>query len=300
MKVLHILPVLSGSYGGPVCAVIQLCQELKNQGLEVAIAATYVGDYKNLDKIQAAPDSVPTYYFKRQFSLFLPSTIGGDFMRSIDLAAHTKRPGEVIATVVLDRLSGYIGLVFLAIMSLAFGWKLIQDKSVLFSVSIITAILIAVLLILFNKFLFSKINKLLHTPNAGKLRQLLKDLHEEIHYFRQHKKIIVNNLILSILIQTTAPLAFLVIALSLGIKVNIIYFFIFLPIINAITLLPVSIGGLGLRDATTIFFFAKAGVSRDLSFAMSLINFFFILVCGALGGLIYVLTVHHRRIQHHK
>ena len=221
-------------------------------------------------------------------------------MRSIDLAAHTKRPGEVIATVVLDRLSGYIGLVLLALMSLVFGWKLIQDKSVLFSVSIITAILIAVLLVLFNKFLYSKINKLLHSPNAGKLRQLLKDLHEEIHYFRQNKKIIVNNLILSILIQTTAPLAFLVIALSLGIKVNIIYFFIFLPIINAITLLPISIGGLGLRDATTIFFFAKAGVSRDLSFAMSLINFFFILVCGALGGLIYVLTVHHRRIQYHK
>jgi len=234
------------------------------------------------------------------FNLFLPSTIGGDFMRSIDLAAHTKRPGEVIATVVLDRLSGYIGLVLLALMSLVFGWKLIQDKSVLFSVSIITAILIAVLLILFNKFLFSKINKLLHAPNAGKLRQLLKDLHGEIHYFRQHKKIIVNNLILSILIQTTAPLAFLVIALSLGIKVNIIYFFIFLPIINAITLLPISIGGLGLRDATTIFFFAKAGVGRDLAFAMSLINFFFILICGCLGGLIYVLTVHHRRLQPHK
>src|SRR3989338_3200084 len=29
------------------------------------------------------------------FSLFLPSTIGGDFMRSIDLAIHTKRTREV-------------------------------------------------------------------------------------------------------------------------------------------------------------------------------------------------------------
>src|SRR3989338_8020702 len=84
------------------------------------------------------------------FSLFLPSTIGGDFMRSIDLALHTKKPKEIIATVLLDRLSGYIGLVTLALLSLTFGWRLIQDKSVLFAVSIITGILILILLVLFN------------------------------------------------------------------------------------------------------------------------------------------------------
>ena len=221
-------------------------------------------------------------------------------MRSLDLSAHTKRPREVVATVLLDRLSGYAGLVILALLSLLFGWQLIQDKSVLFSVLIITAILIAILLVLFNSFLYAKINQLLHSPDAGKIRDMIKNLHQELHYFRHRKGVIVNNLILSFFIQVIAPLTFYIIALSLGIKVNIIYFFIFLPIIGAITLLPISIAGLGLRDAATIFFFAKAGVSKDLAFAMSLINFSFILICGALGGLIYVLTVRHRRIQHHQ
>jgi len=234
------------------------------------------------------------------FSLFLPSTIGGDLMRSIDLATHTKRPREVLATVLLDRLSGYVGLVALALFSLLFAWRFIQDKSVLLSVIIITAILIAILLALFNKFLYSRINKLLHSPDAGRVRQLLKDLHQEIHYFKHHKKVIVNNLIFSLLIQVISPIVFFVTALSLGLKINIIYFFIFLPLIGAITLLPISIGGLGLRDATTIFFFAKAGVAHDFAFAMSLLNFLFILVYGAAGGLIYVLTIHHRRIQPHQ
>lgn len=234
------------------------------------------------------------------FSLFLPSTIGGDLMRSLDLAAHTKRPREVIATVLLDRLSGYVGLVSLALLALLFGWRFLQDKSVLFSIVIITAVLIAILLVLFNRFLYSRINQLLHSPDAGRIRQLLKDLHQEMHYFKHHKKVIINNLILSVLIQAVAPATFFVVARSLGVRINIIYFFIFLPIIGAITLLPISIGGLGLRDATTIFFFAKAGVARDLAFAMSLLNFFFLLAWGILGGIIYVLTVHHRRIQHHK
>lgn len=234
------------------------------------------------------------------FNLFLPSTIGGDVMRSIDLATHTRRPREVVATVLLDRLSGYVGLVILTLLALLFGWRLIQDTSVLLSVATITAILIAVLLILFNRFIYTKINKLLHSPTAGKIRESIKNLHQEMHIFKHHTEIIVKNLILSFIIQTISPLTFYIIALSLGIKINIIYFFIFLPIIGAITLLPISIGGLGLRDATAIFFFAKAGITKDLAFAMSLVSFFFIFVYAGIGGLIYVLTVQHRRIPHHK
>ena len=235
------------------------------------------------------------------FSLFLPSTIGGDLVRSIDLAVHTKRTHEVVATVLLDRLSGYIGMVIVALLAVLFGWGFIRDNpTALFSVAIITAILAAVLLILFNRFLYSKINKLLQTPSAGKIREFIKDLHQEMHIFRHHKHIVVSNLFLSLVIQIISPLTFYIIALAIGIKINMVFFFIFIPIIGAISLLPISLGGLGLRDATTIFFFAKAGVGKDMAFAMSLVSFFFILILGVIGGIIYALTVRHRRLQHHK
>ncbi|MBI3991602.1 MAG: flippase-like domain-containing protein [Candidatus Omnitrophica bacterium] len=235
------------------------------------------------------------------FSLFLPSTIGGDLVRSIDLAVHTKKSHEVVATVLLDRLSGYIGLVAVALLSLLFGWSFVQDNtSVLFSVAIITGILITVLLILFNKFLYSKINKLLHSPQAGKIREFIKGLHQEMHIFRHHKDIVAKNLIISLAIQVMSPVTFYIIALSLGVKINALYFFIFIPIIGAITLLPISLGGLGLRDATTIFFFAKAGVGKDMAFAMSLVSFSLMLILGVTGGIIYAVTLRHRRIQYHK
>jgi len=235
------------------------------------------------------------------FSLFLPSTIGGDLMRSIDLALHTKRSHEVVATVFLDRLSGYIGLVAVAFLAVLFGWRYVYDNtSALISVGIITSLLIIILLGLFNKFLYSKINKLLHSPQAGKIRGFIKDLHQEIHIFRRHKEVAINNILVSMAVQVVSPLTFYVIALSIGIKINMVYFFIFMPIIGAITLLPISIGGLGLRDATTIFFFAKAGVGKNLAFAMSLVSFLFILVIGITGGIIYALTLRHRRLQYHK
>jgi uncharacterized protein (TIRG00374 family) len=100
---------------------------------------------------------------------------------------------------------------------------------------------------------------------------------------------------LSILVQAITPLTFYITALSMGLKINILYFFIFLPIISAITLLPISIGGLGIREYTTKLFFVKAGVSANLSFAMSLLNSLFIFVCAAIAGLVYILTIHHRK-----
>ncbi len=244
------------------------------------------------------------------FNVFLPSTIGGDFMRSMDLGKHTQKTKEVIATVFLDRLSGYAGLVFLDVLALLLGFKLIEDKVVFFFVSFLVILLTLVLVVLFNKRVYSRINKFLYAPrkDAGKLgpstlekvRDALINLHQEIHYFRHKKKVIFNNLVLSVIIQVLSPVSFYIIGLSLGIKINIVYFFVFLPIIGAITLLPISIGGLGLRDTATVYFFAKVGVIKDLSFAMSLLNFSFILIFGSIGGIIYVFTLHNRRLQHHK
>ena len=233
------------------------------------------------------------------FNLFLPSSIGGDFIRTTDLAIHTKKTKEVIATVFLDRLSGYIGLVILALLAVAFGWKYARDNSILIFLAIISAILAAILFILFSKTLYLKLNKFLRNPERARgIIELIKGLHHEIHIFRRHKKIVLTNLILSIILQSITPLVFYLIALSLGIKLRIAYFFIFLPIIGVITLLPISIGGLGLRDASTIFLFAKAGLSRDPAFAMSLLAFFIILIYGLIAGIVYAITLHYRRIQH--
>lgn len=217
-------------------------------------------------------------------------------MRTADLAVHTQKAKQVIATVFLDRLSGYIGLVFVALLAILLGGELISDKIVLFSFAIIITLLVIILLLLFNSFIYARITRFLSVPGAGKIREMIRDMHREIHIFRNHKKMIIGNLALSLLIQVIFPVSVYFIGFSLGIKINIIYFLIFLPIIGAITLLPISIGGLGLREGLYVVYFAKAGVIKQLALAMSLLSFSFIVFYGAIGGVIYVLTVHHRRI----
>ncbi|MFA5115281.1 MAG: lysylphosphatidylglycerol synthase transmembrane domain-containing protein [Candidatus Omnitrophota bacterium] len=234
------------------------------------------------------------------FNSLLPSTVGGDVVRSLDLSAYTRRPKEVIATVLLDRLSGYVGLVGVILLWLLLGWRLVcNSPAVLWSIAIIALLLAAILLVLFNSFLFSRINSMLHPPRAGRIRESLKNLHQELHYFRNHKRVLFKNAMLSAFIQAVYPLSSYLIALALGVKVSIIYFLVFIPIIGTITLLPVAIGGLGLRENMFVFYFRQAGVPEGLSVAVSLVGFGFLVIHAAIGGLIYVLTVHHRRIQRH-
>jgi len=236
------------------------------------------------------------------FSLFLPSSIGGDVARTIDLASHTQKPKEIFATVLLDRLSGYVGLVILLLAALFLGWQEVgKDLAILITIGIIVGILAVVLLALFNKFLYQGINKILRLLKSEKVRETLKSLFYEIHYFRKNKKVLFYNIFISVVIQILGPLVFYIIALSLGVTgVNILYFFILVPIIGAITLLPISLGGFGLRENTAVILFAKAGLAGNSSVAIAFLNSIFILIVGIIGGLIYVLTVRHRRPQHHQ
>jgi len=234
------------------------------------------------------------------FSIFLPSTIGGDLVRAADLAEHTKKAREVIATVFLDRLSGYIGLALVILPALLLGRDLVLDRVVFTSVSVIIILLVIILLVLFNSAIYSGITNFLNSPGAGKIKETIKNMHQEIHVFRNHKRMIILNLLTSFIIQLFTPVSAYFIGLSLGIKINFIYFLIFLPIIGAITLLPIAIGGLGLREGLFVVYFAKAGVVKQLALAMSLLSFSFVVLYGAIGGIIYVLTVHHRRLQSHK
>lgn len=70
MRILHVIPSLAGPSGGPAQAVTQLCLELKNQGLEVAIATT--GKELAARKDEGLGDLF-IHSFPRQFNSFLPA-----------------------------------------------------------------------------------------------------------------------------------------------------------------------------------------------------------------------------------
>lgn len=230
------------------------------------------------------------------FNLVMPSTIGGDVARTYTLFSHTKEGGKVAATVILDRLSGFLALNFIAILSLAFGWRFIDSPLVILSIAIMTSIFSLIVVLLFSRRASNKLCFLFNLFKLHKVTSLWMKVFNAIMLFRQKKSVLLKNFIVSVLIQGSSALVFYFVAVSLGAQTRLIYFFILVPIIGAISTLPITIGGLGLRDASSILFLSKVGIAANIALATSLISFFFTTIVGVLGGIIYVLTLHTRRL----
>ena len=68
------------------------------------------------------------------------------------------------------------------------GKDLVHDNVVFSSIAVIIALLVVVLLVLFNNRIFLVITKFLSTPGAGRVKETIKDIHQEIHIFRNRKR----------------------------------------------------------------------------------------------------------------
>ena len=101
---------------------------------------------------------------------------------------------------------------------------------------------------------------------------------------------------LSLIIQGGLSVVYYLVAEAIGVHLDLVYFLIFVPVITAFSVIPISIGGLGVRDTASVIIFGKVGLAAAKAFALSLVNFGFMFILGVCGGISYVLTLRHRRV----
>lgn len=77
------------------------------------------------------------------------------------------------------------------------------------------------------------------------------------------------------------------VGLSLGINLPFIYYLSIFPLATLVSLIPISIAGLGTREATLISLFGLFGIAATKVFSMSLITFFIAGIIPAIIGASY-------------
>lgn len=247
--------------------------------------------------VQAGLKEVVRYFFMGLFgNLFLPSAIGGDIIKIVGLCRNSAQKPKVVASVLLDRLSGFAAIALVAALAFAFGYRYIDDLSLLVSVSVLAGGSLMVALFLFNEKLYGfGCQVFSFWPKA---RASIMQMHYDIALMRGKKAQGIAAIALSCGAQVLLAIVFFLIARALGQDIGIIYFLIFVPLICVASAVP-SIGGLGAREAGAAFLFAKIGVAPGIAVSLSLINFLFMVIMGLVGGLFCVVTLYSRRVQHH-
>ncbi len=232
--------------------------------------------------------SVVRYFFAGLFgNLFLPTAIGGDMIKMVGLCRDSAQKPKVVASVLLDRLSGFAGIVIVAVFSFVFAFRMIQDISLMISIGILAGVSLGTGFLLFYQPAYARAGRIF--DRIPKLKQGLMNMHYDIALLKDRRDAIYKAVGLSCVSQFIFALTFYFIARALHQQIALVYFLIFVPLICAASAVP-SIGGLGPREAGAAYLFSKIGVSSGIAVSISLMNFFFMVVVGLLGGLYFLCT----------
>lgn len=250
----------------------------------------------NAMNISIPPFQIIRYFFIGLFgNLFLPSSIGGDLIKTLGLCRYTDEKAKVVASVILDRLSGFAGIVVVAIVSFTIGFRMIDDISILISIIGLFGLSLMITVFLFHERMYAWACRIFNP--FPKAKESLMRLHQNISLLRNRKLEGLKAVGLSCVCQIILAVTFYFTARSLNQNISLIYFLIFVPLICVASSLP-SIGGLGVREAGAAYLFSKIGVDPGVAVSISLINFTFMVAVGLLGGLIYVCTLSSGRVQY--
>ena len=251
---------------------------------------------KALEIASPARDVVRYYFIGLFGNLFLPSSIGGDFIKIYGLCRSSPQKIRVITSVLLDRLSGFAAIVLVAVASFIFGYRLLGEGTLVIPIAAMAAVSLGVAFVLFNEKMYSFGCRIF--ARLPKIQKALMDIHYDIALMKGKRLEGAQAIGVSCLSQIVYAVCWYLIARALSQEVSLVYFLIFVPLTCIAASFP-SIGGLGVREIGAVYLFGKVGMSPGVAASVSLINFLFMVAVGLMGGVVYVLTLSSGRLQYH-
>jgi len=238
------------------------------------------------------PESIRAFLIGFSFSVLTPAKLG-DLVRACYVRDETCSTGRAISTVVTDRLLDIVILVAIAGTGI-FLFSYLYHLRVL-SLFLLALIVIGVaggIAVIANKPILSSIlrpffNLFVPASMKGRVSQYFHEFYEGLFTFCRHREAFLLAIILAVLSWIPAFAYGYLLALSLGIPIAFSYFVIVIPVISLLDLLPISISGIGTRDAALIFLFGLQGIPAEPAVAFSLLYLFMSYWLVALVGALF-------------
>ena len=228
------------------------------------------------------------------FNAFMLGSTGGDVIKAWYVAHETHhKKAEAVATVVVDRLIGLLALFVIALIMMAIFYKRVfhDPKLFWFSMATLGVILFTVVGTLVG--LWQGFADKLPGLRAW-LRRIPKydTLHRMVNAYRtyaSHPVILAKTFGISFFVHFFSILSIVFIGYGLGItSAKFTDYFLYLPIINSVTAVPITISGFGLREGMYIKMFNEVGVASSAALVMSLLGYLAQLIWSIVGGFFFL------------
>jgi uncharacterized membrane protein YbhN (UPF0104 family) len=221
--------------------------------------------------IQLPPSKAYRIYLKGLFyGILLPGTLGGDVVRVALAKAETKDSLPMLtSSAVLERLAGVVVLLVVggaggSLASALFSPAIQENVVPVFQLLGVVAALVLTLHLAFVARL-----PIAWSPLEGK-RGLWARLREiGVRTIGPSRPRMAAFLAGTGLFQGSDIVCTFVLAQALGIGQPFVVFLFVIPVVYLATVLPISLGGLGVREGVFVFFFVSLGVATSDAIALS-------------------------------
>ena len=229
------------------------------------------------------------YFTGLFFNNFLLSYVGGDAVRIFAVGRKTQQATVAVSTTLADRAIGFFMLSGMSVI--AFFAVTGIEKSKMFP--IICGIFVIILLC-FSLVIFRKPGKiigwLLKRTIPAKIYDAFRKIYYELRSLKSEPGMAVLYLLISFGIQFLRIIVHYFCALSIGISIEFHNFLIFIPLVAIAASLPISIGGIGVREQSAEILFRAAGLAPGQATTMELLAFASGIIASIPGGLYFILT----------
>jgi uncharacterized protein (TIRG00374 family) len=219
------------------------------------------------------------------FNNVLPSSVGGEMVKAYYLYRNANGNVSAFSAVIVDRLFGIVTMLLISISAILFWDQALSSLKILNSIIFLSLFILTFGILIFNKKIADTLCQV-HIPLVpGILLEKMREIYRALHEYRGHKRIILKCVLLTLAGQSAYIFANYLLALSLSIDIPLGFFFFFVPILLVIGVAP-SVNGIGVREATFLFYLSEF-TSPEKALALSLLSTFFLIIVGIIGGIVY-------------
>lgn len=228
------------------------------------------------------------YFVGVFFNNVLLGNIGGDAMRIYDIRRLTGQSSGGVAATIMDRFIGLFSTCTLALLAYPLLTEVPKDSLVAILVPVWWG-LVVILAMGLSRRIGSFLERQIVRFTPSLVGDLISRLRRSIVVYRHRIPLLLCVWLISLVVQLCRILVYWSAGMAIGMDPGLFYFVCFQPVAAIVAALPISIGGLGVRENTLVELFAYLGIGKEVSTAMSLLGYLAGIVASLLGGIAFVI-----------
>ncbi len=223
-----------------------------------------------------------TFMIGRFFGAVTPGGLGLGGYRAYDIARHTGKTARSVASIGIEMVLGNLAVGIVAFLSCFFGLRYVGARGLF----VLAALFGGLVAVAFTVLWRPRLVRLIAERLPPALGQRAQNMVDAVCAYEGKGGLLAQSTLLAVGTHACNGLIYVCAAKGLGVQLPLTELFFVSVLQNVAAHVPISINGVGLREAAAVGLYTLVGVPPELSVLIPIVGFSVEMAISSLGGLV--------------